>query len=902
MKYLKILLIGLVMFIFTGYVEAKDYISLYDQTYLKGTNTDLRININFSTYDLNDIKVNGSSIVRTTNDVSGDYITPENGYELYFKSSYLESLQPDNYEVIFLTNYEEDYKFYLKIVDCNGTENKCGISACWSFNDSNKTLYIKGSDFVSNNGSNSLVETWNEMGVKKVVVEEGITGIDSYFFNELNASEFVFPDTLTSLGYMTLANCKNLESIVLPDSVSGYIQGLFLGDEKLKNVKLSDNISVIGQSTFQNCKSLVELDMPANLISIDTYVFSGCDKLRKIYFHSNAPSTTNYNSGNDFDTFYDSNMRDYYNTRIYVPTNATGFNKSFWKNYNIFKYDGVIRERDYHVVVNYGDGSFDYDAGDTVVLNPKPPHGKQFTRWVVNSGNVEFDDASNPNATFTMPAEDVEITAEFVNAYSSGEDNIAPAATSVRIVKDEIYKPGIGYIEVDVIEEDSGIRQISMSFYQENNQQNGIWASDYSSTYYSGTIRLPISIDSKTKNGEWMLTQLTITDAKNNQVNYNVCTKNNEYYLCRWTNSIEYLYKINKPSFIVKDEYNINLDASLSNPNLVNRINNLKDNEAARILMDNNNTVIKKEVFDAIKGTNKTIIVYRDAIEWVFRGSDIVNETKDVDAIIEINQVSGSQYGLTDEIVSLQFKSNGLLPGVANVRIKSDYLYRLKGITGNLYLYYDLGNELEETAEDLELILDGSDKWVSFPVEHNSKYYITGKKIKGKPSVKNATVTGISNKVYNGKAFKPTVTVRVDGKKLKLNKDYTVKYKNNKKVGVATVTIKGKGKYVGTYTKTFTIKPKATTLSKLKSGKEYIKVYWKKQTTQTSGYEIQYSTDKSFKENVGSVLVSKNKTTSTKIKELESTKKYYVRVRTYKSVSGVKYYSKWSKVKNIKVK
>ena len=66
-------------------------------------------------------------------------------------------------------------------------------------------------------------------------------------------------------------------------------------------------------------------------------------------------------------------------------------------------------------------------------------------------------------------------------------------------------------------------------------------------------------------------------------------------------------------------------------------------------------------------------------------------------------------------------------------------------------------------------------------------------------------------KTYTGKALKPAVTVKYDGKTLKNGKDYTVSYKNNKKPGLATVTVKGKGEYSGTATATFKIAPKAVT-------------------------------------------------------------------------------------------
>jgi surface protein len=157
---------------------------------------------------------------------------------------------------------------------------------------------------------------------------------------------------------------------------------------------------------------------------------------------------------------------------------------------------------------------------------------------------------------------------------------------------------------------------------------------------------------------------------------------------------------------------------------------------------------------------------------------------------------------------------------------------------------------------------------------------------------------------YTGKALKPTVTVKdSNGKKIS-SKYYTVTYKNNKKVGKATLTIKFKGDYTGTITKTFKINPKATSLKKVTSAKtKTLTVTWKKQATQTTGYEIQYSTSKNFtKKTTKTATVKSTKTTSTTIKKLSAKKKYYVRIRTYKTVGGKKYYSDWSKAKAVKTK
>ncbi|MGN1420474.1 MAG: fibronectin type III domain-containing protein [Eubacterium sp.] len=110
-----------------------------------------------------------------------------------------------------------------------------------------------------------------------------------------------------------------------------------------------------------------------------------------------------------------------------------------------------------------------------------------------------------------------------------------------------------------------------------------------------------------------------------------------------------------------------------------------------------------------------------------------------------------------------------------------------------------------------------------------------------------------------------------------------------------------KGNYSGTKTLYFTIKPKSTSISSLSAGSKKFTVKWKKQSTQTTGYQVQYSTSSKFKR-AKTVTVSKNSTTSETISKLKSKKKYYVRVRTYKVVNGTKYYSSWSKVKSVKTK
>lgn len=159
-----------------------------------------------------------------------------------------------------------------------------------------------------------------------------------------------------------------------------------------------------------------------------------------------------------------------------------------------------------------------------------------------------------------------------------------------------------------------------------------------------------------------------------------------------------------------------------------------------------------------------------------------------------------------------------------------------------------------------------------------------------------------SKYTYDGKEKKPSVTVYDSYGNIYSPSDYDVYYKSNKKPGKAQVVIEFKNSFEGTITADYIIVPKKQTLSSVKStAKKKIKIIWKKDSTVT-GYQIQYSTSKNFKKDNKSVTISKKSTASKTIKTSKSNKKYYVRIRAYKSINGKKVYGSWSKVKSIKVK
>lgn len=153
---------------------------------------------------------------------------------------------------------------------------------------------------------------------------------------------------------------------------------------------------------------------------------------------------------------------------------------------------------------------------------------------------------------------------------------------------------------------------------------------------------------------------------------------------------------------------------------------------------------------------------------------------------------------------------------------------------------------------------------------------------------------------YGGGYMKPGVVVKLNDTLLVAGKDYTVSYINNKKVGTATVIVNGIGQYTGSVSKTFTINPAKQNIQKLETRYGGFFVDWAQKGSAT-GYEIQYATNSKFS-GAKKVTVTNNKTDKKTISKLSGKKKYYVRVRSYTTVKGKKYYGAWSSTKSVTTK
>ena len=239
---------------------------------------------------------------------------------------------------------------------------------------------------------------------------------------------------------------------------------------------------------------------------------------------------------------------------------------------------------------------------------------------------------------------------------------------------------------------------------------------------------------------------------------------------------------------------------------------------------------------------------------------------------------------------------------------KTEYDYTGKNIKPSIVVCDSSGKNLV-INKDYKIVYPSNCKAVNeysvtINLINNYNGSITKKyKIKGK--ISKGTLT--TKKTYTGNTIKPVPTVYGNDNKKLDKSSYAITYpKSSWNIGEYYMTVRGKGLYGGSVNVKYEIVPKNISKFSLSKGKKSFKVNWKKQTTKTTGYQIQYSTNKNFAKDNKTITIKNNKTTAKTIKNLKSKKTYYVHVRTYKTVTvnkkTKKIYSSWSAKKSVKTK
>lgn len=314
------------------------------------------------------------------------------------------------------------------------------------------------------------------------------------------------------------------------------------------------------------------------------------------------------------------------------------------------------------------------------------------------------------------------------HVVANENDMAAPNITTVKLLNENgvAYRPGAVKLSVSV-DDESEIWDISAMFVTGDDKEESVgvrmWGGltavtdDGDHPFKPGTFELNIPATTDNYTGSYRLDAIEATDVNNNRGAW-FYNKESGQLVNEATGST-----LPGITLELKDEFDFGAITSLTNPDLVPTLESLQEGCAARVMIDGSG-ILPAEAFEAIRGTDKTLVCYKDAYQWIINGLDVTNEAKDIDLSVSIDK-DDKPRNFIHPIVNLRFASNGELPAKAQVRFKSDYLYSFKDIKGALRLFYDNGEELTQENSDFDLVFDGTDKWCYATITHNSHFVVS---------------------------------------------------------------------------------------------------------------------------------------------------------------------------------
>lgn len=330
---------------------------------------------------------------------------------------------------------------------------------------------------------------------------------------------------------------------------------------------------------------------------------------------------------------------------------------------------------------------------------------------------------------------------------STKPEYAAPILDDVAFESDSATRPGVIWMRIKA-HDDHKISHISISLCNCQTSRDRYIYSDIDVDQKSGEMRIPIFVKSSTPKAIYNVVDISLTDEYGNIAYYDGA------YYCNG-------------DLKIKDEFKIEFRGSLSNGNVVNELQSMEEGKTV-LLTAKKDTILRKELLDAIAGKDKTLVIYADqsgTLQWVINGLDITGETKDVDIKVELSTVSAENYGGVGDTIQLKFANNGVLPFKVNFRLQSEYISSQYNLKSDMHLYYVTKNNIKEENVNCTVLDMGSGSWCYIDLTHNSTYYLSGVKLVKTPSIKSVTNTNAG--------------VEVSWNKVKGAKKYVVYYKKS---------------------------------------------------------------------------------------------------------------------------
>ena len=614
-----------------------------------------------------------------------------------------------------------------------------------------------------------------------LIIPNGVTTIESGTFEYCSGltGKLVIPDSVTTIGSGAFLKCSGLTgNLVIPDSVTTIGAASFYKCSGLTgNLIIPEGVTTIGGWAFYKCSGLIgNLIIPEGVTTIGTSVFWGCKNITAYIFKGNAPE-------------------------IYSDT----FSKDMLVKY---KYGNLGFDSDVFNGIKVK--AYDVEISDNGITSVQGPLNYEYTFEEIKP-NIKIKVG---NYTY-IEGEDYEVS--YYNNINIGKataiiigkgDLKGTKEISFNIVEKNIKEVEVENISQQIYNSKAITPDIKVTYNGYNLERDKDYTVSYKNNINAGTATVVVTgigsfTGTKTVNFKILnnISKATVTG---------VVAKT--YTGSKQTQKITVKY--GKTTLKLGTDYTISYK------------NNINAGTATLTITGKGKYVNTKEVTFKINRRSITALTFSKVNNYTYTGKAITPNLTVKNGKIAL--VKGTDYKLTYSKNINKGTATVTVTGLGNYTGTKKFTYKINqrkistvtvsGIVSKTYTGKAITQSYKLTYNGKALV-----KGTDFTIKYTNNIKVgiatitfTGKgnytgtlkktfKIVAK-SIVDFEFSKISDKTYTGTAIKPGVVVKDGTRTLKSGTDYTISYKNNIKVGTATITITGKGNYTGKKVITFNIK------------------------------------------------------------------------------------------------